>query len=200
MITGIYNRFIKRALDFLLLIPAFAIGLPVMMVIGVVSTAYFGKKIIFKQKRIGYNEDPFNILKFRTLDQSDEAIELAESKLTGWGSFLRQYSLDELPQLFNILKGEMSFVGPRPLLEPYLSYYTSIEKKRHLVRPGLTGLAQVNGRNLLDWDKRLVLDVEYVHKVSFWLDVNILFKTFGKVFQKETQHHSKSLIESRKNQ
>ena len=131
--------------------------------------------LIFSHKRIGQSEDPFTFFKFKTL-YDDTSIPLINREFP-FGRFLRKTSLDELPQLWNILKGEMSFVGPRPLPMEYLPYFSQKQKKRFLVKPGLTGWAQVNGRTSIDWDKKLALDVEYVENQSFWLDLKILLKT-----------------------
>ena len=144
--------------------------------------------MIFTQIRPGKDEKLFKMYKFRTMtDEKDEDGKLLpdEVRLTSFGQKLRSTSLDELPELFNILKGDMSIVGPRPLLVDYLPLYNETQAKRHLVRPGLTGLAQVSGRNKLDWERRFILDVDYVNEVSFILDVYILLKTIQTVFKKE---------------
>lgn len=147
-----------------------------------------GSPVLFKQERPGKNEKIFKLYKFRTMtDERDENGNLLsdEVRLTKFGSFLRSTSLDELPELINILKGDMAFVGPRPLLVSYLPYYTEEEQLRHTVRPGLTGWAQVNGRNFIGWDNRLKKDVEYSRKVSFLFDVKILFMTFVQVVKRD---------------
>ena len=147
-----------------------------------------GSPTIFRQERPGFHAKPFYVYKFRTMtDERDENGELLpdDIRLTKTGKMIRKLSLDELPQLFNILKGDMSFVGPRPLLMKYLPYYTIDERKRHSVRPGITGLAQVKGRNRLSWDKRLALDVEYVEKQSLLLDIKIILLTIKKVFKND---------------
>jgi undecaprenyl phosphate N,N'-diacetylbacillosamine 1-phosphate transferase len=147
-----------------------------------------GSPIFFKQERPGKDEKIFKLYKFRTMtDKKDEKGNLLpdEERLTSFGKLLRSTSLDELPELFNILKGEMSFIGPRPLLVEYLSLYNDDQKHRHDVRPGLTGLAQVEGRNLLSWEERFKLDVDYVNNLSFIQDIKIIFKTIKVVFKRE---------------
>ena len=139
------------------------------------------KKILFKQQRVGKNEEIFTIYKFKTMiDTKDEKGNLLpdEERLTKFGKFLRKTSLDELPQLINIMKGEMSFIGPRPLLVEYLSLYTDEQRMRHSVYPGLTGLAQVKGRNALKWDEKFELDIKYIQKISLYMDLKILLATF----------------------
>ena len=147
-----------------------------------------GKPVIFKQKRPGLNEKIFEIYKFRTMtNQKDKNGNLLpdEERLKGVGKIIRSLSLDELPQLFNVLKGDMSFIGPRPLLIEYLPLYNKEQKKRHTVLPGITGLAQVNGRNAISWKKKFEYDVEYVEKLSFLLDLKIILLTIKKVLIKE---------------
>lgn len=181
---GIYRRFIKRPMDFTLSLLAVVVFSPLLFIVAILVRAKLGSPILFKQERPGLNEEIFTMYKFRTMtDEKDSNGELLpdEERLTNFGRILRSTSLDELPGLFNILKGDMSVVGPRPLLISYLPYYSENEKKRHNVRPGLTGLSQVNGRNLLKWDKRLELDVNYVEKVSFPKDVLIIFLTLKNV-------------------
>lgn len=159
-----------------------------MVVTAILVRWKLGSPVLFKQQRPGLHGKPFYLYKFRTMtDERDEKGELLPDhvRLTPFGQFLRKFSLDELPQLYNILKGDMSFVGPRPLLMKYLPYYTDREKKRHNVRPGITGLAQVSGRNNLGWDERLELDVKYVENYSFWLDLKIIFLTIKKVLKSE---------------
>lgn len=162
--------------------------LPVILFISVLIRIKLGSPILFSQERPGLNGKIFKMYKFRSMtDACDENGKLLSDKerITKFGSFLRSSSLDELPGLWNILKGDMSLVGPRPLLVEYLDFYTTTESKRHNVRPGLTGLAQVSGRNNLAWDERLKIDVEYVDNQSFYLDIKILFMTFIKVIKKE---------------
>ena len=161
---------------------------PVILVTAVLVRVKLGSPVIFHQKRPGYREQIFTLCKFRTMtDARDENGELLpdSERLTKFGSFLRESSLDELPELWNIFKGDMSLIGPRPLLISYLPYYTERERLRHTVKPGLTGLAQVSGRNFIEWDKRLEKDVEYVENLSFLLDLKILFLTVKTVLVKE---------------
>ena len=157
-----------------------------------------GSPVLFCQERPGYNEKIFKLYKFRTMtDKRDEKGNLLpdSERLTKFGSMLRSTSLDELPEMFNILKGDMSLIGPRPLLVEYLPYYTEEERLRHSVRPGLTGLAQVSGRNYLAWDKRLAKDVEYVNHISFIMDVRIIIKTIMVVFKKEDVSVDTNVVE-----
>ena len=190
---GIYRRLFKRPMDFILSLMAIIVLSPVLIIVGVLVRFKLGSPVLFKQKRPGLNEKIFTMYKFRTMtDEKDENGELLPDsvRLTKFGRMLRSTSLDELPELFNILKGDMSIVGPRPLLERYLPYYTETEKLRHTVRPGLSGLAQINGRNNLGWDSRLGLDVEYVQEITFFLDLNIILKTFFKLaFLKAKKRH-----------
>jgi len=149
---------------------------------------YLGSPVIFKQQRPGLNEKIFTMYKFRTMtDERDENGELLpdSQRLTKFGRFLRSTSLDELPELFNILKGDMSIIGPRPLAIQYLPFYTEEEKIRHSVRPGLSGLAQINGRNTVDWEERFYYDIQYVNNITFVGDIKIIFKTILKVFKRE---------------
>jgi undecaprenyl phosphate N,N'-diacetylbacillosamine 1-phosphate transferase len=185
---GIYKRLIKRPMDFILSLLAIIVLSPLMIIIAVLVRVKLGSPVLFKQERPGLNEKIFTMYKFRTMtDEKDENGELLPDslRLTKFGKTLRSTSLDELPELFNVLKGDMSIVGPRPLLESYLPYYTETEKLRHSVRPGLSGLAQINGRNNLNWDSRLKLDVEYVQKITFMLDLHIILKTLIKVVKRE---------------
>ena len=157
-----------------------------------------GSPVLFCQERPGYNEKIFKLYKFRTMtDKRDEKGNLLpdSERLTKFGSMLRSTSLDELPEMFNILKGDMSLIGPRPLLVEYLPYYTEEERLRHSVRPGLTGLAQVSGRNYLAWDKRLARDVEYVNHISFIMDIRIIIKTIMVVFKKEDVSVDTNVVE-----
>lgn len=180
-----YRKFFKRFFDILFSLIAIIILIPIFVIISIFSLIFMGWPIFFKQPRPGKDEKIFNLYKFRTMtnkkDKDGNLLPDAE-RLNTYGKFLRKTSLDELPELFAILAGKMSFVGPRPLLPEYLQYYTKAEHRRHEVRPGLTGLAQVSGRNLVDWDERFALDVKYVDNISFWQDVKILFKTIGIVF------------------
>lgn len=174
----------KRILDFTVSLLGLVLLLPVFLVIATLIWRKSGFPIVFRQKRPGLHGKPFVIYKFRTMidDRSTDHDTLRDvERLTPLGLFLRRTSLDELPELWNVLKGDMSLVGPRPLLMRYLPFYTDKEKKRHDVRPGITGLAQVSGRNLVEWGHRLALDVEYVHRQSMVLDVRILWLTLFKV-------------------
>lgn len=176
----LYARFIKRILDFLLSLCAIIVLSPVLLVLCIMVRVKLGSPIFFKQERPGRNEKIFTLCKFRTMtDEKDADGNLLPDnvRLTKFGKFLRATSLDELPELFNILKGDMSIIGPRPLLVSYLPYYSEREKLRHSVRPGLTGLAQVSGRNFIDWDKRMEKDVEYVENLSFAMDLKVLWMT-----------------------
>lgn len=185
---GIYRRFIKRPMDFILSLIAIIVLSPVFLVVAMLVKIKLGSPILFKQQRPGLNEKIFTMYKFRTMtDERDENGELLPDsiRLTKFGRFLRSTSLDELPELFNIIKGDMSIVGPRPLAVIYLPYYNEREKQRHTVRPGLTGLAQINGRNTVNWEERFNYDLEYVKNISLFLDLSIIFKTFLKVFKRE---------------
>lgn len=183
----IYELIFKRPMDFLLSLIALILLSPVILIVAILVRIKLGSPIIFKQQRPGLNERIFNIYKFRTMtDKKDENGKLLpdEIRLTKFGKFLRSTSLDELPGLFNILKGDMSIVGPRPLLVIYLRYYSEEERKRHFVRPGLTGLAQVNGRNYMTWEDRFNFDLNYVEKVTLSKDLDIIFKTVIKVIKR----------------
>lgn len=184
----VYRKFFKRPLDFILALVGIIVFSPVLVGVAVLVRIKLGSPVIFVQHRPGRDERIFKMYKFRSMtDEKDIDGYLLpdEVRLTKFGRMLRAASLDELPGLFNILKGDMSFVGPRPLLVQYLPYYTETEKKRHSVRPGLTGLSQVNGRNFLHWDKRLQLDVEYVDNIYFINDFKIILATFKKVIIKD---------------
>lgn len=183
-----YRKYIKRFLDIVISLTALIVLSPVLLVVAVLVRVKLGSPVIFHQKRPGYQEEIFELNKFRTMtDERDEEGNLLPDaqRLTSFGNFLRKTSLDELPELWNILKGDMSLIGPRPLLVGYLPYYTAEEKLRHTVRPGLTGLAQVSGRNFIAWDDRLAKDVEYVKNLSFATDVKILWKTVSVVLKKD---------------
>lgn len=175
-----YKRYMKRCLDFILSLCGIIVLSPVLIILAVLVRVKLGSPILFHQERPGKDEKIFTLCKFRTMtDVRDEKGELLPDsvRLTKFGKFLRAASLDELPELFNILKGDMSIIGPRPLLVSYLPYYTERERLRHSVRPGLTGLAQVSGRNFLDWDKRFQKDVEYVEHLTFGMDLKVLWMT-----------------------
>jgi undecaprenyl phosphate N,N'-diacetylbacillosamine 1-phosphate transferase len=184
---GIYRRFVKRPMDFSLSLLALIILtiIPVLPIVAILVKVKLGSPILFKQKRPGLNENIFMMYKFRTMtDERNENGELLpdNARLTKFGRFLRSTSLDELPELFNILKGDMSIIGPRPLLIQYLPLYNEQQKRRHEVRPGLSGLAQVSGRNAIGWEDKFDLDVRYVDSVSFISDWKIIFSTINKVF------------------
>lgn len=181
-----YKNCIKRVLDFLLSLCGIIVLSPVLLVLCILVRVKLGSPVLFRQERPGKDEKIFTLCKFRTMtDEKDENGKLLPDavRLTKFGRFLRGTSLDELPELFNILKGDMSIIGPRPLLVSYLPYYSEREKLRHSVRPGLTGLAQVSGRNFIDWDRRLAKDVEYVEHLTFGMDVKVLWMTVKTVFR-----------------
>jgi len=183
----IYESLFKRILDVFLSGIALLVLSPVLLIVAMLVRFKLGSPIFFKQERPGKNEKIFNMYKFRTMtDETDNQGNLLsdEKRLTNFGKTLRSTSLDELPELWNIFKGDMSIVGPRPLLIRYLPYYTNEERLRHKVRPGLTGLAQINGRNNLNWDERLSLDVQYASNISFLNDINIIIQTIKKVVAK----------------
>ena len=186
--TMFYRNYLKpvadRILALLILIPS----LPIMAVVALAIYLKMGRPILFRQRRPGKDGKIFTIYKFRTMsDERDEKGELLpdELRLKGVGKTIRALSLDELPQLFNVLKGDMSFVGPRPLLVEYLPLYNDVQKRRHEVKPGITGWAQVNGRNAISWEEKFDYDVWYVDHCSFWLDLKILWLTALKVFKRE---------------
>lgn len=183
-----YQLFGKRILDILLSGIALIVFLPIILIVGILVRIKLGSPIIFKQERPGKSEKIFSMYKFRTMtDKRDHNGEYLpdEIRLTKFGKMLRATSLDELPELWNILKGDMSIVGPRPLLVEYLPLYSEKQRKRHNVRPGLTGLAQVNGRNAISWEEKFDLDVYYVDKISFFNDLIIIIQTCKKVIKKE---------------
>ena len=183
-----YQRYLKRVLDILISGIALLLLSPVFLILAILVRTKLGSPVIFHQERPGYREKIFTLCKFRTMtDERDENGELLPDarRLTPFGSFLRKTSLDELPELWNIFKGDMSLIGPRPLLVGYLPYYTEHERLRHTVRPGLTGLAQVSGRNFLSWDERLAKDVEYVEHLSLLMDVKVFFQTIAVVFRSD---------------
>lgn len=186
--NGIYGRYIKRLLDCTLSLCALILLSPIILVVSILVRIKLGSPILFKQNRPGKNEKIFTMYKFRTMtDEKDENGELLpdDVRLTKFGKMLRSTSLDELPELWNILKGNMSIVGPRPLLIEYLSYYNEEEKHRHDVRPGLTGLAQINGRNTISWDEKFRIDIDYVEEILFVKDIKIIFNTIKYVFKRE---------------
>jgi len=183
-----YKNYIKRFLDFTLSLLALILLSPVMLIIAILVRIKLGTPVIFKQQRPGKNEKIFTLYKFRTMtDKKDENGNLLpdSERLTKFGKLLRSTSLDELPELVNIIKGDMAIVGPRPLLVGYLPLYNEEQKHRHDVRPGLTGLAQVNGRNSISWEEKFKDDLKYVNKITFIGDTKIILKTVGKVFKRE---------------
>ncbi|WKA53995.1 sugar transferase [Planococcus shixiaomingii] len=178
----------KRIFDFTLSLIALLIFSPIFVVTSLIIRIKIGSPIVFKQERPGLKGRPFHVYKFRSMtDQRDTQGELLPDnlRLTSFGKIIRKLSLDELPQLWNVLKGDMSFVGPRPLLIHYMELYDKSQMKRHDVRPGITGWAQVNGRNTISWEQKFEYDVWYVENQSFWLDMKILFMTVLKVFKSE---------------
>lgn len=186
--NGLYCKLIKRFMDFLIAALSIIIFSPLLIILAILVRVKLGGPVIFKQERPGLNGKVFKLYKFRTMtDTKDENGNLLddEYRLTSFGKKLRSTSLDELPELYNILKGDMSIVGPRPLLVKYLPLYNDEQKRRHDVRPGLTGLAQVSGRNAITWTEKFNKDIEYVDNVSFGLDVSIFFKTIYCVLKRE---------------
>ena len=185
---SIYQNYIKRLLDFVLALLALIILSPVFLIVAILVRIKLGSPIIFKQERPGLHEKIFRMYKFRTMtDARDENGELLpdDVRLTKFGKILRSTSLDELPELWNILKGDMSIVGPRPLLVKYLPLYSEEQRHRHDVRPGFTGLAQVNGRNSISWDEKFEWDIKYVDDVSFLQDLKIILNTVKVVFKRD---------------
>jgi undecaprenyl phosphate N,N'-diacetylbacillosamine 1-phosphate transferase len=183
-----YRKYFKRPLDFIMALVGLVVLSPILLIIAILVRVKLGSPVIFKQPRPGLNEKIFTLYKFRTMtDARDERGELLpdEVRLTSFGKWLRSTSLDELPELWNILKGEMSFVGPRLLLVEYLPLYNHEQRRRHEVRPGLTGLAQVSGRNAISWEQRFELDVRYVENISLGADCRILSLTVKRVFSRE---------------
>lgn len=205
-----YRFFFKRLFDILLSLLAIIILLPFLFIISMLVFIFMGWPIIYKQPRPGKGEKIFNMYKFRTMtNKKDENGKLLpnEKRTTKFGNILRKTSMDELPELFSVLVGKMSLIGPRPLLVEYLDYYTPKEHHRHDVKPGITGWAQVNGRNNLYWDKRFDYDLEYVENISFKLDMKILFMTIKKVIKREDinnpgskviRHNDLNFVEYRK--
>ncbi len=183
-----YKKYFKRLVDILCALAAIIVFSWLYIIVAILVRIKLGSPVLFKQPRPGKDEKIFNLYKFRTMtDERDEDGNLLpdDVRLTKFGRMLRKTSLDELPEAFNILKGDMSVVGPRPLRVHYLPYYTKSERKRHNVAPGLTGLAQINGRNAVDWTERFAYDVSYVDNISFALDVKIIFKTVIKAVKTE---------------
>lgn len=203
--AGLYEAYVKRLLDLVLSAVALLLLSPVILVVAILVRCNLGAPVIFCQERPGKDEEIFKLYKFRSMtDACDAYGELLpdELRLTRFGRFLRSTSLDELPELWNIFKGDMSIVGPRPLLVEYLPYYTEEERHRHDVSPGLTGLAQVNGRNNLSWEEKFAYDLEYVENISFAMDIRIVVLTIFKVLcqsdvQVDTQLSEGNLAKNR---
>lgn len=178
----------KRAFDFMLATIALIILLPIIALVALIVGINLGSPVLFRQMRPGLHGKPFMMFKFRTMRDAvdaDHNVLSDAARLTRFGRILRSSSLDELPGLWNVMKGDMSLVGPRPLLMEYLPHYSAKQARRHEVRPGITGWAQVNGRNALGWDEKFELDIWYVEHCSFWIDLQILFLTLWKVFRRE---------------
>lgn len=183
-----YRKLFKRFFDIVLSLTALIVLSPVLLIVALLVRIKLGSPVIFHQERPGKDEKIFRLCKFRSMtDERDGDGNLLpdEVRLTKFGRVLRSTSLDELPELWNILKGDMSIVGPRPLAVSYLPYYTEEERRRHDILPGLTGMAQVHGRNGLSWEEKFAYDLEYVDHISFWLDVKIILLTVKKVFSRE---------------
>lgn len=190
-----YKKYGKRLLDLCISVPLCIVLSPIMGIIALLVAVKLGRPVLFTQNRPGYKEKIFKMYKFRSMtDERDSKGELLpdEVRLTSFGKCLRSTSLDELPELFNILKGDMSLVGPRPLLVQYLPLYNKSQRRRHNVKPGITGLAQINGRNSISWEDKFEYDVQYVETLSFRNDIDILFKTIFKVFRCEDIHSETS--------
>lgn len=182
-----YDRLIKRLIDLVLSGLALLVLSPLYLILAILVRVKLGSPVLFSQERPGKNEKVFRMYKFRSMTDARDAngdLLPDEERLTHFGMMLRATSLDELPELWNIFKGDMSIVGPRPLLVRYLPRYNERQRRRHEVRPGLTGWAQVNGRNAISWEQKFEYDVEYVEKESFWLDIKILVMTVGKVLHR----------------
>jgi len=194
---NLYRIFFKRFLDLVISGVALILLSPVFLVIAILVRTKLGSPIFFSQSRPGKNEKIFKMYKFRSMiDDTDENGNLLpdDKRLPAFGKKLRSTSLDELPELWNIFKGDMSLIGPRPLLIRYLPFYTNYEKRRHNVRPGLSGLSQVSGRNNLGWDERLSLDVKYVENISLMNDISIIMRTIQKVIMREDIASGEELI------
>lgn len=186
--VAMYEKYIKRLLDIVISLCGIIVLSPVYLVLAILVRKKLGSPVLFTQERPGRNEKIFKLYKFRSMTDARDAqgnLLPDEERLPAFGKKLRSTSLDELPELFNILKGEMSIIGPRPLLVKYLPLYNEFQKHRHDVRPGLTGLAQINGRNAITWEKKFEYDVEYVNKISFGLDLRIFFSTVKAVLKRE---------------
>ena len=197
--NSLYQKHLKRPMDFILSLCAIIVLSPVLLVVTILVRVKLGSPVIFKQKRPGLNERIFTLYKFKTMtDKRDKNGELLPDKvrLTRFGKILRSTSLDELPELFNILKSNMSIVGPRPLSIKYLPHYSELEKQRHNIRPGLTGLAQIKGRNSLSWEEKFDLDIRYIDEISFIRDFKIIVKTVYKVIKKSNIGQAEDAPES----
>ena len=182
------NRFLKRLIDIVLVIFSAPLTFPLLAIISILVATFIGSPIFFHQERIGLNGKSFRLFKFRTMNSLQDANgELLpdRDRITKFGSFLRKTSLDELPSLLNVLFGSLSLVGPRPLPEKYRSRYSKEEFKRHDVKPGITGLAQISGRNSISWDEKFYYDLEYVRNNNIFIDMVIIFKTFKKVLERD---------------
>lgn len=185
---GFYEKFVKRPMDFTISLFALIVSSPLLLTLTIAVWIMLGSPVIFKQQRPGLNEKIFNLYKFRTMtNRKDENGQLLpdDLRITKFGMFLRATSLDELPSLFNILRGHISIVGPRPLLTKYLTLYNTQQRRRHEVRPGLTGLAQVNGRNAINWSDKFKYDLHYIEHITFIGDLSIILKTIIKVWKRE---------------
>jgi lipopolysaccharide/colanic/teichoic acid biosynthesis glycosyltransferase len=183
---------LKRIFDIVVSLGALLMLSPVLLILAILVALKLGRPVFFTQIRPGHHGKPFRMVKFRTMtNEKDEDGKLLpnEQRMTRFGSFLRSSSLDELPELFNVLKGDMSLVGPRPLLMDYLPWFSKEQNRRHEVKPGITGWSQVNGRNAIGWDKKLDLDIWYVENRSFWLDLQILWLTVAKVLKRDDITH-----------
>jgi lipopolysaccharide/colanic/teichoic acid biosynthesis glycosyltransferase len=186
--NGIYSQIFKRGMDFIVAFIALIILMPIMLILIFLLLITGHRKFFFVQQRVGYKEKLFYLVKFRSMTEAKDVNGLLlsdEIRLTNFGKWMRKTSLDELPQLFNVLKGDMSIIGPRPLLIQYLDLYSEEQKKRHWVRPGITGWAQVNGRNAISWNKKFEFDVWYEENINFFLDFKIIFMTIKKIFVSE---------------
>jgi len=183
-----YNKFFKRFFDVFLSALALTVLSPILLILIILGAIVMGGNPFFLQERPGKNEKIFKLIKFRTMSNKkdkDGNLLSDDERLNRYGRILRKTSLDELLELFNILKGDMSIVGPRPLLVEYLPYYTEEEKRRHSVRPGLTGLAQINGRNAITWEEKFTWDLKYIDKINFFGDVKIIFQTVVKTLMRK---------------
>ncbi len=194
--TGFYRNYGKRLFDLCLTIPGLIILLPAILVLFIISRIVIGSPVIFRQKRPGRGGEIFEMIKFRSMTNATDAqgnLLPDDQRLPKYGKLLRATSLDELPELWNVVKGEMSLVGPRPLLVQYLQFYTVHQHRRHDAAPGVTGWAQVNGRNAISWEQKFAYDVWYVENMSLPLDIKILWMTIGKVFKRSgvsAQNHA----------